>query len=198
MRRLFVTRNSHWLGTGARSRCSHFDHRMKEKMTKLKLLGAAAVLSTALTTPVLAQEATQEPGATGFNYPNSNYLTGGYGVRTPYNTSRYPRMPYGGYVAYDVAPVASPLVLRPLSFLPRSHRHPTTLTPTILIDALKTGDERAIAHPLFRRPRKFHAASCVLHQIATLSANCGQRRWSGFVAGGVGAKSWGTRNWPTG
>jgi hypothetical protein len=77
---------------------------MEEKMTKLKLLGAAAVLSTALTTPVLAQEATQEPGAIGFNYPNSNYLTGGYGVRTPYNTGRYPRMPYGGYVAYDVAP----------------------------------------------------------------------------------------------
>ena len=42
-------------------------------MTKLKLLGAAAVLLTALATPVLAQEATQEPGAIGFNYPNSNY-----------------------------------------------------------------------------------------------------------------------------
>jgi len=72
-------------------------------MTKLKLLGAL-VLSTALATPVLAQEATQEPGMIGYNYPNSHYMTGGYGVRTPYNTGRYPRMPYGGYVAYDVAP----------------------------------------------------------------------------------------------
>ena len=81
-----------------------FDHRMEEEMTKLKILGAAAVLSTALATPVLAQEATQEPGMIGFNYPNSNYLTGGYGVRLPYNTGRYPRMPIGGYVAYDVAP----------------------------------------------------------------------------------------------
>jgi hypothetical protein len=74
---------------------------MEEKMTKMKLLGAAAVLSTALATPVLAQEATQEPGMIGFNYPNSNYLTGGYGVRLPYNTGRFPRMPYGGYVTYD-------------------------------------------------------------------------------------------------
>src|SRR5262245_10686177 len=54
-------------------------------MTKLKLLGAAAVLSTALATPLMAQEVVQEPGATGFNYPNSNYLTGGYGQRTPWN-----------------------------------------------------------------------------------------------------------------
>lgn len=72
-------------------------------MTKLKLLGAL-FLSTALATPVLAQEATQEPGMIGYNYPNSHYMTGGYGVRTPYNTGRYPRMPYGGYIAYDVAP----------------------------------------------------------------------------------------------
>jgi hypothetical protein len=74
-------------------------------MTKLKLLGAAAVLSTALATPLMAQEATQEPGMIGFNYPNSHYMTGGYGVRTPYNTGRYPRMPYGGYVAVEPAPV---------------------------------------------------------------------------------------------
>ncbi|MBV9458257.1 MAG: hypothetical protein JO141_12185, partial [Bradyrhizobium sp.] len=34
-------------------------------------------------------------------YPNSDYITGGYGTRLPYNTGRHPRMPYGGYVAYD-------------------------------------------------------------------------------------------------
>ena len=73
---------------------------------KLKLLGAAAVLSTALVTPLMAQEMTQEPGLTGFNYPNSQYLTGGYGTRTPWNTDRYPRMPVGGYVAYETAPPA--------------------------------------------------------------------------------------------
>jgi hypothetical protein len=72
-------------------------------MTKLKLLGAAAVLATALATPAMAQEATQEPGMIGFNYPNSNYLRGGYGVRTPsrhdhsyyYGDSYGPRAYYG-------------------------------------------------------------------------------------------------------
>lgn len=45
-----------------------------------------------------------------------------------------------------------------------------------------------VAGPPFHRPRKFHAAYCVLHQIATLSANCGQRRLSRFVADGLGTK----------
>lgn len=49
-------------------------------MTKLALLGAAAVVATALATPAMSQEATQEPGMIGFTYPNSNYLRGGYGV----------------------------------------------------------------------------------------------------------------------
>ena len=64
-------------------------------MTKLKLLGAAAILATAFATPAMSQEATQEPGMIGFNYPNSNYLRGGYGVRTP---SRHDHSYYhGGY-----------------------------------------------------------------------------------------------------
>jgi len=74
-------------------------------MMKLKLIGAAAMLSAALATPMMAQEATQEPGMIGFNYPNSDYLTGGWGVHTPPSwTGRWPRMPYGGYVAYGYAP----------------------------------------------------------------------------------------------
>ena len=66
-------------------------------MTKLKLLGAAAILATALATPAMSQEATQEPGMIGFNYPNSNYLRGGYGVRTPspYDNSYYHEGYYG-------------------------------------------------------------------------------------------------------
>jgi hypothetical protein len=74
-------------------------------MTKLALLGAAAAVSAVLATPAMAQEATQEPGMIGFNYPNSRYLTGGYGVRTPYNTGRYPRMPYYRHVYYVPGPV---------------------------------------------------------------------------------------------
>ena len=69
-------------------------------MTKLTLLGAAAILATALATPSMAQEATQEPGMIGFNYPNSDYLRGGYGVRTPRHDYSYygyerPRAYYG-------------------------------------------------------------------------------------------------------
>jgi hypothetical protein len=74
-------------------------------MKKLALLGAAAVMSAALATPLMAQEATQEPGMIGFNYPNSRYLTGGYGVHTPPNTGRYPRMGYHRHVYYDPGPV---------------------------------------------------------------------------------------------
>jgi hypothetical protein len=80
-------------------------------MTKLKLLGAAAALATVIATPVMAQEATQEPGAIGFNYPNSHYMTGGWGTHTPPAwTGRYPRVyvgpvaarPYGYGYAPDV------------------------------------------------------------------------------------------------
>ena len=63
-------------------------------MMKLKLLGAAAIFSTALVTPLMAQEATQEPGMIGFSYPNSNYLLGGYGVRLP---NRWERHSFGYY-----------------------------------------------------------------------------------------------------
>jgi hypothetical protein len=63
-------------------------------MTKLTLLGAAAILASTLATPAMSLEATQEPGMIGFNYPNSNYLRGGYGVRTP---SRHDHSYYGGY-----------------------------------------------------------------------------------------------------
>jgi hypothetical protein len=67
---------------------------MEERaMMKLKLAGAAAILATAaFVTPAVSQEATQEPGMIGFIYPTSNYLLGGYGVRTP---SRYDYSYYG-------------------------------------------------------------------------------------------------------
>ena len=50
-------------------------------MTKLKLFSIAALLSAAITSPVLAQQAVQEPGAAAFyeslgvgshNYPTAN------------------------------------------------------------------------------------------------------------------------------
>ena len=80
-------------------------------MMKLTMLGAAAILATALATPAMSQEATQEPGMIGFNYPNSNYLRGGYGVRLPsrYDHSYYgPRGYYGPRVYYGPGPVGLP------------------------------------------------------------------------------------------
>jgi hypothetical protein len=48
-------------------------------MTRMKLLSAGLLSVAMLATPAMAQEATQEPGVMGYNYPNSAYLRGGYG-----------------------------------------------------------------------------------------------------------------------
>ena len=72
-------------------------------MMKLKLLGAAAILSTALVTPLMAQEATQEPGMIGLNYPNSDYLRGGYGVRLP---NQWERHSFGYYAPGRITALA--------------------------------------------------------------------------------------------
>ena len=80
-------------------------------MMKLKLLGAAAILSTALVTPLMAQEATQEPGMIGFSYPNSNYLRGGYGVRLPNRWERHSLGYYAPPAYYAPGYVAGPVGL---------------------------------------------------------------------------------------
>lgn len=84
-------------------------------MTKMKLAAAGFLAVAMLATPAMAQEATQEPGLMGFNYPNTAYLKGGYGHSfTPrprdYYSGRayrepgipmaqygYARGPYGSY-----------------------------------------------------------------------------------------------------
>jgi hypothetical protein len=50
-------------------------------MTNFKKLSLGLVAATMLATPAMAQVVYQEPGVTGFSYPNSAYVTGGYGVR---------------------------------------------------------------------------------------------------------------------
>jgi len=50
-------------------------------MTRVKLLSAGLLSAAMLATPVMAQEATQEPAVMGFNYPNVDYMKGGYGHR---------------------------------------------------------------------------------------------------------------------
>jgi hypothetical protein len=55
---------------------------LEKQMTKPTLLFAGLLAAAAFVTPAMAgMEATQEPGAFGFNYPDSRYMTGGYGVR---------------------------------------------------------------------------------------------------------------------
>ncbi|MFG3592547.1 hypothetical protein [Bradyrhizobium sp. RDI18] len=48
-------------------------------MTICKKLSLGMVAATMLATPAMAQMVYQEPG---YSYPNSAYVTGGYGVRT--------------------------------------------------------------------------------------------------------------------
>jgi opacity protein-like surface antigen len=63
-------------------------------MTRLILVAVAVVATAAFAAPAMAGwEATQEPGAVGFNYPDSHYLTGGYGVRASPGPGFYFRHP---------------------------------------------------------------------------------------------------------
>ena len=74
-------------------------------MTMMKLAAAGLLSVAMLATPAMAQEATQEPGMMGFNYPNTAYLRGGYGhsaTPRPYDyyagrASRDPRIPIAPY-----------------------------------------------------------------------------------------------------
>jgi hypothetical protein len=66
---------------------------MEKLMTKRKVLSIGLFAATMLVTPVMAQEVNQEPGVMGFNYPNSRYITGGYGVRATPGPGYYYRNP---------------------------------------------------------------------------------------------------------
>ena len=60
-------------------------------MSTLKLLGAVAALSTAIVTPVLAQQAMTEPAYCAFYYPYANCQNKGPG--NPYTDPNYRRGP---------------------------------------------------------------------------------------------------------
>ena len=66
-------------------------------MSTFKLLGAVVVLSTAIATPVPAQQVISEPGYCAFFYPNANCQNKGPG--NPYTDPNYQR----GTVQYDRA-----------------------------------------------------------------------------------------------
>lgn len=67
-------------------------------MTRFKTLGAAAVLSMMMATPLFAQAAIQEPGAFAFSYPNADVLNGGR--PTPAASGAVASAPFGGSDAY--------------------------------------------------------------------------------------------------
>src|SRR6202022_5181250 len=66
-------------------------HELKRRnaMSTYKLLGAVAILSTALATPVLGQPGISEPGYCAFFYPNANCQNKGPG--NPYTDPNYYR-----------------------------------------------------------------------------------------------------------
>jgi BA14K-like protein len=53
------------------------DKRRKHTMIRFKMLGAAAILSMMIATPVFAQAAIQEPGAFAFYHPDADVLNAG-------------------------------------------------------------------------------------------------------------------------
>jgi hypothetical protein len=58
-------------------------------MSTLKLIGAVAILSAAIATPVRAQQVISEPGYCAFFYPNANCQNKGPG--NPYTDPSYQR-----------------------------------------------------------------------------------------------------------
>jgi hypothetical protein len=63
----------------------------RNAMPIFKLLGAVAILSTAIATPVLAQQVISEPGYCAFFYPNANCQNKGPG--NPYTDPNARRGP---------------------------------------------------------------------------------------------------------
>jgi hypothetical protein len=67
-------------------------------MTRFKILGATAVLSMMMATPLFAQAAIQEPGAFAFYHPNADVLNGGR--PTPAASGALASVPFGASDAY--------------------------------------------------------------------------------------------------
>jgi hypothetical protein len=69
-------------------------------MTRFNILGAAAMLTLMLATPVFAQAAVQEPGAFAFYYPNYDVLNGGRPTPAARMDAKAGRGPFSGRYAY--------------------------------------------------------------------------------------------------
>src|ERR1700736_5381691 len=86
----------------------------RNAMSIFRLLGAVAILSTAVATPVLAQQVISEPGYCAFFYPNANCQNKGPG--NPYTDPNYNRSHFataGGYGDATVTTVPKRRVRKP-------------------------------------------------------------------------------------
>jgi hypothetical protein len=81
-------------------------------MTRFKILGAAAMLSLMLATPVFAQAAVQEPGAFAFYYPNYDVLNGGQPTPAARMDAIAGRGPFSGSYAYTTTDSTAPARVR--------------------------------------------------------------------------------------
>src|SRR6476661_1751836 len=72
---------------------SAHEPKRRNAMSTFKLLGAVAILSTAIATPVLAQQVISEPGYCAQFYPNANCQNKGPG--NPYTDPNYQRRSAG-------------------------------------------------------------------------------------------------------
>jgi hypothetical protein len=90
-------------GTRAQAVSLGFHTRGRSQMTRFSVV-TAGVVATMLATPVMAQEAIQEPGPMAQNFPDSDYLTGGYGV----HASPGPRYYYWRHHYYGPGPAGLP------------------------------------------------------------------------------------------
>src|ERR1700730_12716722 len=70
------------------------NRRRNQTMTRFKTLGAAAVLSMMMATPLFAQAAVEEPGAFAFSHPDADVLNGGR--PTPAASGAVASVPFGG------------------------------------------------------------------------------------------------------
>ena len=103
-------------------------------MTRLTMLGAAAILSMMIATPVFAQAAIQEPGAFAFYHPNADVLNSGrpFPVEPAGAMASVPFDTGDSYAAMDGNADASSCAQRYRSYDPGSgtflgydgHRHP--------------------------------------------------------------------------
>jgi hypothetical protein len=74
------------------------NRRRNQTMTRFKTLGAAAVLSMMIATPLFAQAAIGEPGAFAFYHPDADVLNAGR--PTPAASGAVAPVPFGGSDAY--------------------------------------------------------------------------------------------------